>query len=310
MTNQKSKATILLVDDESEIRDIMGILVSSLGCDFLEAGDGEEALEVLKKEHVDVIISDIMMPRMSGMTLLKILREEGNSDPFIFVTAYPSKDTTVQALRLGAFDFIEKPFDAEEIKQVVEEAIRVAKEQERLESRVASEGGEIGQVEVEKQILKMRALRYSESDPLSSDSEEHGSQENRLIDIFVTEATPQLVFCEASVKGLLDQNSRVWELGYLFRVMQTIRKSAEMLSLERLVKITRNAENTFTFLRVRPSLLRDSHQKVLEQVVVAVRTLVSTLGTKYEVERSVGEAEESLRKIMVELNVTQDSEAA
>ncbi len=120
MTNQKSKATILLVDDESEIRDIMGILVSSLGCDFLEAGDGEEALEVLKKEHVDVIISDIMMPRMSGMTLLKILREEGNSDPFIFVTAYPSKDTTVQALRLGAFDFIEKPFDAEEIKQVVE----------------------------------------------------------------------------------------------------------------------------------------------------------------------------------------------
>jgi CheY-like chemotaxis protein len=85
-----SQGVLLVVDDEAEIREIIAMNAAPLGLDVLEAGDGHQAIEILKEHHVDVVISDLMMPRVSGLTLLTMLREERWAKPFIFVTAYPS----------------------------------------------------------------------------------------------------------------------------------------------------------------------------------------------------------------------------
>src|SRR6187455_2336086 len=98
--NAKAKGTLLVVDDEAEIREIVEMHVAPLGIRVIEAGDGQQALEAVRQHHVDVIVSDLMMPRMTGLGLLSALRDSGFMKPFIFLTAYPSQDSTLQALRL------------------------------------------------------------------------------------------------------------------------------------------------------------------------------------------------------------------
>src|SRR4051812_21780003 len=92
----KAKGTVLIVDDEPEIRSIIAINAQKLGFQVVEAGDGAEAMQQLKKNAVDVIVSDLMMPKVTGLSLLSQLREEGYLQPFIIVTAYPSQDSTLQ----------------------------------------------------------------------------------------------------------------------------------------------------------------------------------------------------------------------
>ena len=121
----KKTPRVLIADDESQIREIIAGVVVELGFSPVEAGDGAAALEILKEGQVDVVVSDIMMPKLSGIQLLEVMRSEGFETPFILATGYGSKEFSIRALKLGAFDFIEKPFDIPSLKTVIATAARV-----------------------------------------------------------------------------------------------------------------------------------------------------------------------------------------
>src|SRR4051812_44552554 len=119
-------ARVLVVDDERSMRELLSIVLRRDGYDVLLAAEGKVAVETLKKERVDVLITDIRMPEMSGVD---VLREAKRIDPdiiSIIMTAFASTDTAVDALRLGAADYVHKSPNA-----VNDLRLRVRKELER-----------------------------------------------------------------------------------------------------------------------------------------------------------------------------------
>lgn len=116
-------STILLVDDKSSMRKVLRQTLEGDGNTILEAEDGEKALEVVKSKHVDVIISDIKMPKLDGMSLLKMIKELDNEIVVIIMTAYATIETAVEAMKLGAYDYITKPFSTEQVKITIDKAI-------------------------------------------------------------------------------------------------------------------------------------------------------------------------------------------
>jgi YesN/AraC family two-component response regulator len=116
---------LLIVDDEPDIREILRESLASHIDMIFEAANGEEALEKLKTVSVHAILSDVNMPKMSGLELLKQLRAQGDSTPFIVLTGFGDKKMVIDALRLGAFDFLDKPWTETDIIDVVERAIQL-----------------------------------------------------------------------------------------------------------------------------------------------------------------------------------------
>lgn len=112
--------TILVVDDEAPVREMIGDALSLVGYATLFATDGLEALNLLRSNPVDLIVSDINMPKLDGFQLLEALRHKGDSTPFVLLTASKERPHLSTGFRLGADDFIAKPFGIEEL------ALRVA----------------------------------------------------------------------------------------------------------------------------------------------------------------------------------------
>lgn len=114
---------ILVVDDEESIREFFEIMLKREGYEVISSVNGREALEALKKRHVDLVISDIQMPEMSGLELLSKIRETDPDMAVIMITAFGSTETAVEAMKLGAYDYIQKPFKIDEVKIVITQAL-------------------------------------------------------------------------------------------------------------------------------------------------------------------------------------------
>src|SRR5271167_1192530 len=115
---------VLIVDDEPNLRKILSAQLSRDGYDVLTAEDGEQGLAQLREHHIDLVITDLKMPRVDGMTLLKRALEEEPELPVVMITAHGTIDTAVEALKRGAFDFVTKPFDKDEVRQIVAKALK------------------------------------------------------------------------------------------------------------------------------------------------------------------------------------------
>ena len=117
------KKTILFVEDESDMRMLVAEELANLGYDIMEADNGEEALACFYKVRPDLIITDIVMPRMHGDEFIKKVRSEdrGQGIPIIVVTAYAPKEKALQ----GCEDIfiIEKPFSVDQLKQMVQDIL-------------------------------------------------------------------------------------------------------------------------------------------------------------------------------------------
>ena len=118
-------AEILIVDDEERIRHILNMMLSGAGHNACEACDGKEALDILEKESFDLVISDIRMDRINGKQLLSEIKKNGLGIPVIFITAFASLESVVDALRLGAADYLVKPFEEKQVLLAVERALGV-----------------------------------------------------------------------------------------------------------------------------------------------------------------------------------------
>jgi two-component system OmpR family response regulator len=115
MTAKTSAARILVVDDEDVLREMLGDALRLSGFEVLEAADGSKALTILQSGKVDLIISDVNMPGMDGYEMLSHLRAQGDETPAIMLTARRERADVTKGLKLGADDYVTKPFGLEEL---------------------------------------------------------------------------------------------------------------------------------------------------------------------------------------------------
>ncbi|MBL8722347.1 MAG: sigma-54-dependent Fis family transcriptional regulator [Myxococcales bacterium] len=115
---------VLVVDDEANLRKVLVAQLTRDGYDVHTAADGEEARELLQEHHVDLVITDLRMPRLDGMELLRWALADDPTRPVVMITAHGTVDTAVEALKLGAFDYVTKPFDQTEIRSVAQKALK------------------------------------------------------------------------------------------------------------------------------------------------------------------------------------------
>lgn len=136
-------AKILVVDDEKAIRDSLNMILSDEGYSVISAADGEEALNFLNKDDFDIVITDIKMPNIDGMELLSKGTKNSPSTFFIIMTAYASVNTAVEALRYGAYDYIIKPVEFDDLIMRVKRLLdykKVSMENKLLRQRVVEVG--------------------------------------------------------------------------------------------------------------------------------------------------------------------------
>jgi len=136
---------VLVVDDEQGMREFLTMLLEKQGHRVITAAEGEQALQLVAEHTPDLVISDLRMPNVDGIGLLAGIRKQYPELPVILVTAYASSDSTIQAMRLGADDYITKPFRIGEIRLVVEKALarRLAKGQDRASQTATLEEPQI-----------------------------------------------------------------------------------------------------------------------------------------------------------------------
>jgi DNA-binding NtrC family response regulator len=115
---------VLIADDERNIRAALATTFRLDGYRAETAEDGEAAVLAVERGGVDLLVLDLQMPRLDGLGVLRRLREAGHAVPVIFLTAHGTIEKAVEAVRLGAFDFIEKPPHAEKILLVARTALR------------------------------------------------------------------------------------------------------------------------------------------------------------------------------------------
>lgn len=116
-------STVLVVDDEGEIRSSLRGVLNDEGLRVLEADGGRQALEIVRRERPELVLLDVWMPDGDGIELLRQLRSEPHRPQVVMISGHGNVETAVQATKLGAFDFIEKPFSIEALLQVIGRAL-------------------------------------------------------------------------------------------------------------------------------------------------------------------------------------------
>jgi two-component system response regulator PilR (NtrC family) len=114
---------VLVVDDEQSMRDLLSIMLRQAGYDVSVADGGERAIERLKAESFDLVLTDLRMRKVDGLTVLKAAKEHSPRTVVLVVTAYASTETAVEAMKLGAYDYVTKPFKLDELKVTVANAL-------------------------------------------------------------------------------------------------------------------------------------------------------------------------------------------
>ena len=118
-----AKARVLVVDDEKSMRDLLSITLEKEGYDVVTAAGGEAAIEALRRDATDAVITDLRMPKVDGLQVLRAAKEISPDMAVIVITAVASTETAVEAMKLGAYDYITKPFKLDEVSLIVRNAL-------------------------------------------------------------------------------------------------------------------------------------------------------------------------------------------
>jgi len=120
-----SAYNILVVDDEAKMRRLLEILLKQMGHEVYQADNGIKALKILNEQSVDLIITDLKMPQLDGLGLIRKLHEQNSDIPVIVITAYGTVETAVEAMKYGACDYIVRPFELETVEAAVKRTLRL-----------------------------------------------------------------------------------------------------------------------------------------------------------------------------------------
>ena len=116
--------TIVIIDDETDLLDLLKLLLTEkTDYTILTTSDPKQALDWCREYNADALISDLRMPQMEGIELLKLLKAQDKTIPFIIMTAFGTIESAVEAMRQGAFDYITKPFRKEQILMTINKAL-------------------------------------------------------------------------------------------------------------------------------------------------------------------------------------------
>ena len=118
-------ATILIIDDEPAILESLGIFLRKMNHTVYQAATGKQGLKQFEQQHPDIVILDIHLPDLNGLEILRRIQQHEWLAKVIMITAYQDMDTTIQAMKDGAYDYIHKPLDIEEIENAVDQAFQV-----------------------------------------------------------------------------------------------------------------------------------------------------------------------------------------
>lgn len=143
---KKKKQIILVVDDEKNMRTLLCALFSDEGYDTEEVANGVEAIEKVKKRFYDLILLDMKMPKMDGVTALKKIKRISQGIPIVMMTAYATVQTAVECMKLGAYDYVTKPFNTDELKAIT---LDILKHQKFLAEKKEDRGDAVDQYRVE-----------------------------------------------------------------------------------------------------------------------------------------------------------------
>src|SRR5436190_17017372 len=126
--------TVLVVDDEEQIRNTLRGVLADEGFEVIEAADGRQALDLLQRTPPRLAIVDVWMPEVDGIELVARMREQAPGVPIIVISGHGTIETAVRVIRLGAFDFLEKPFHVDALLNVVDRALSAGGTEVRIES--------------------------------------------------------------------------------------------------------------------------------------------------------------------------------
>ncbi len=126
--NQSPEAKLLIVDDNEGVRHLVARWLERAGFAVQEAGDGEEAVEMIRREAPDIVLADIRMPKIDGIELARMIKAEYPRVKIILMTAYSSPQTIAQARREGVDDYLEKPFTKDQVERIAREALAADRE--------------------------------------------------------------------------------------------------------------------------------------------------------------------------------------
>jgi two-component system response regulator PilR (NtrC family) len=135
---------ILVIDDEQGMRDFLSIMLKKEGYEVVAAENGEHALKAIHAEIYDLVITDVRMPKIDGIEVLRTVKEVSPETVVIVITAFATTDAAVQAMKLGAYDYITKPFKVDEIKLIIQKALEkhhLRKENILLKREIAARAG-------------------------------------------------------------------------------------------------------------------------------------------------------------------------
>ncbi len=135
---------ILVIDDEQSMRDFLAIMLKKEDHEVVTAGNGADALKAIHAEIFDLVITDVKMPGVGGIDVLKTIKEISPETVVIMITAFATAETAVEAMKLGAYDYITKPFKIDEIKLIIQKALEkrsLRKENILLKREIKSRSG-------------------------------------------------------------------------------------------------------------------------------------------------------------------------
>ena len=133
---------ILVVDDEQSLREVLSIMLKRTGYAVTSVADGEEAIELLNKDIFDLVITDLRMPKIDGMEVLKAAKSASPETVVLIITAFASADSAVEAMKRGAYDYLTKPFQVDEVQLIIRNALekrRLTTENILLKREMASQ---------------------------------------------------------------------------------------------------------------------------------------------------------------------------
>ena len=157
MTEKDKMNRILVVDDSANTRKIIQRNLSEKGYKVFTTADVNNAIQILNSISIDLVITDLKMPKVSGIELIKHVRENNKDSEVIMITGYPSIESAVEAVKIGAQDYLTKPFTNEELFKAVKKALDKLKFSRKIKSQdnlnFAEKYGIIGESNVMKKTL-------------------------------------------------------------------------------------------------------------------------------------------------------------
>jgi two-component system response regulator PilR (NtrC family) len=164
---------ILIVDDEQSMRDVLSIMLKRAGYGVTVAADGEEAIAQLGKDIFDLVITDLKMPKVGGLDVLKAVKDSSPDTVVLVITAFASTETAVEAMKRGAYDYLTKPFQVDEVQLIIRNALekrRLSTENMLLKRELASQSSFaqiVGQSDAMQKVFDMvRKVADSKSNVL------------------------------------------------------------------------------------------------------------------------------------------------